>query len=45
MPIWILHSSVVRKRLRDVVDAASSGKADVVVERYGKVKLFSAKTT
>ncbi|MBN1318701.1 MAG: type II toxin-antitoxin system Phd/YefM family antitoxin [Anaerolineales bacterium] len=36
MPIQVLDSNTARTRWRDIVDTASSGSADVVVERYGK---------
>jgi PHD/YefM family antitoxin component YafN of YafNO toxin-antitoxin module len=36
MPVKVLDSNTARTQWRDIMDTASSGNADVVVERYGK---------
>jgi PHD/YefM family antitoxin component YafN of YafNO toxin-antitoxin module len=36
MPIKVLNSNTARTQWRDIMDTASGGDADVVVERYGK---------
>ena len=36
MPVKVLDSNTARTQWRDILDTASGGDADVVVERYGK---------
>ncbi len=36
MPVKVLDSNTARTQWRDILDMASNGGADVVVERYGK---------
>ena len=36
MPVKVLDSNTARTQWRDIMDTATSGDVDVVVERYGK---------
>ena len=36
MPVKVLDSNTARTQWRDIMDTATSGEVDVVVERYGK---------
>jgi PHD/YefM family antitoxin component YafN of YafNO toxin-antitoxin module len=36
MPVKVLDSNTARTRWRDIMDTASGGDTDIVVERYGK---------
>ncbi len=36
MPVKVLDSNAARTQWRDILDTASAGGVDVVVERYGK---------
>ncbi|MGD9050002.1 MAG: type II toxin-antitoxin system prevent-host-death family antitoxin, partial [Anaerolineae bacterium] len=36
MPIKVLDSNKARTQWREILDSASAGSVDVVVERYGK---------
>ena len=36
MPVKVLDSNTARTKWRDILDEASGGDTDVVVERYGK---------
>ena len=36
MPVKVLDSNKARTRWREILDSASAGSVDVIVERYGK---------